>query len=173
MTKEKTPFRFGRANVIRYRGEKEEFIDAFETVLASDYASEGEDLSIIACGPEVPEAMRAAYILKEDFGIETRVINMHTLKPLDEEAIIRAAMDTGVIVTAEEHQVGGFGNRISAVIAQSLDVYQKGKVIMGMIGVKDRFGESGQPWELIKEFEVSGEHIAKMAKELYDVKMKS
>ncbi len=173
VTKEKTPFRFGRANVIRYRGEKEEFIDAFETVLASDYASEGEDLSIIACGPEVPEAMRAAYILKEDFGIETRVINMHTLKPLDEEAIIKAAMDTGVIVTAEEHQVGGFGNRISAVVAQSLDVYQKGKVIMGMIGVKDRFGESGQPWELIKEFEVSGEHIAKMAKELYDVKMKS
>lgn len=170
VTREDTPFVFGKANVVRYRGEKENFIDAFETILASNYTSEGEDLTIVACGPEVPEAMRAAYILKEDFDIETRVVNIHTLKPLDEEAIIRAAIDTGVIVTAEEHQVGGFGNRISAVVSQSLDVYQKGRVVMGMIGVKDRFGESGQPWELIKEFEVSGEHIAKLAKELYDKK---
>ena len=170
VTKEDTPFSFGKANVIRYRGEKENFIDAFQTILASEYTSEGEDLSIIACGPEVPEAMRAAYILKEDFDIETRVINLHTLKPVDEEAIIRAALDTGVIVTAEEHQVGGFGNRISAVVSQSLQVYQKGRVIMGMIGVKDRFGESGQPWELVKEFEVSGEHIAQLAKKLYDKK---
>jgi len=170
VTGEETPFSFGKANVIRYRGEKENFIDAFQTILASEYTSEGEDLSIIACGPEVPEAMRAAYILKEDFDIETRVINLHTLKPVDEEAIIRAALDTGVIVTAEEHQVGGFGNRISAVVSQSLQVYQKGRVIMGMIGVKDRFGESGQPWELVKEFEVSGEHIAQLAKKLYDKK---
>lgn len=170
VTREDTPFSFGKANVVRYRGEKENFIDAFETILASNYTSEGEDLTIVACGPEVPEAMRAAYILKEDFDIETRVVNIHTLKPLDEEAIIRAAIDTGVIVTAEEHQVGGFGNRISAVVSQSLGVYQKGRVVMGMIGVKDRFGESGQPWELIKEFEVSGEHIAKLAKELYDKK---
>jgi transketolase len=137
--------------------------------LASEYKSEGEDLTLIACGPEVPEAMRAAWILKEDFGIETRIINMHTLKPLQKEPIIKAALDTGVIVTAEEHQVGGFGNWIANVVSQALELYKK-PMLFGMVGVKDRFGESGQPWELIKEFEVSAEHIAFKAKELYDIK---
>lgn len=165
-----TPWRFGEANVIRYRGEQDRFIDAFEHKLASEYENENEDLSIIACGPSVPEAMRAAYILKEEFGIETRVINMHTVKPLDENAIIRAAFETGIVVTAEEHQVGGFGNRVAAVIAQAKQLYGK-PVIMAMIGVKDRFGESGAPWELVKEFEVSAEHIASKAKELYDFRL--
>lgn len=167
VTKPETPYVFGKANVIRLREEKENFVDAFETVLASEYKNEDEDLSIIACGPEVPEAMRAAYILKEEFGIETRVVNMHTLKPLDKETIVKAALDTGIIVTAEEHQIGGLGNWVSNVIATAKELYRK-KVIMGMIGVKDRFGESGQPWELMWEFEVSGEHIAQMAKDLYD-----
>lgn len=167
VTREETPFRFGEANIYRYRGERQDFLDAFEIKLASEYESESEDLSIIACGPEVPEALRAAWILKEEFGIEARVINLHTLKPLDEKTIIRAALETGIIVTAEEHQIGGLGNRVSALIAQARELYGK-PVIMGMIGVKDRFGESGQPWELMWEFEVSGEHIAKMAKELYD-----
>lgn len=167
VTKPTTPYVFGKANVIRYRGEKDNFVDAFEIVLASEYKNEKEDLTIIACGPEVPEAMRAAYILKEDFGIETRVVNMHTLKPLDKETIIKAALDTGIIVTAEEHQIGGLGNWVSNVIATSKELFGK-NVIMGMIGVKDRFGESGQPWELMWEFEVSGEHIAQMAKDLYD-----
>lgn len=164
-----TPFKFGEANVIRYRGEKESFADAFETKLSSEYKSENEDLSIIACGPMVPEAMRAAYILKKDFGIESRVINMHTLKPLDKKTIIQAAFDTGIIVTAEEHQVGGFSNWIANVCSQAKELYKK-PFIMGMIGVKDRFGESGYPWELVKEFEVSAEHIAQKAKELYDLK---
>uniref|UniRef100_A0A7C6EAR1 Transketolase n=1 Tax=candidate division WOR-3 bacterium TaxID=2052148 RepID=A0A7C6EAR1_UNCW3 len=167
VTKPETPYVFGKANVIRYRAEQDNFIDAFETVLASEYQNENEDLAIIACGPEVPEAMRAAYILKEDFGIETRVINMHTLKPLDRETIVKAAFDTGIIVTAEEHQIGGLGNWVSNVIATSKELYGR-NIIMGMIGVKDRFGESGQPWELMWEFEVSGEHIAQMAKDLYD-----
>ncbi len=167
VTKPETPYVFGKANVIRLREERDNFVDAFEIVLASEYKNENEDLSIIACGPEVPEAMRAAYILKQEFGIETRVINMHTLKPLDKETIIKAALDTGIIVTAEEHQIGGLGNWVSNVIATAKELYGK-KVIMGMIGVKDRFGESGQPWELMWEFEVSGEHIAQMAKDLYD-----
>jgi transketolase len=171
VTTKDTPFKFGEANVYRYRGEKENFMDAFEIKLSSEYISENEDLTIIACGPEVPEAMRAAWILKEDFGIETRVINMHTLKPLDRETIIKAAQDTGIIVTAEEHQVGGFGNLISAVVSQATELYKK-PTLFGMIGVKDRFGESGAPWELIKEFEVSAEHIAQKAKELYDIKKK-
>jgi transketolase len=169
VTDEDTPFKFGEANIYRYRGENENFKDAFEVKLVSEYTSENEDLTIIACGPEVPEAMRAAWILKEDFGIETRIINMHTLKPLQKEPIIKAALDTGVIVTAEEHQVGGFGNWIANVVVQALELYKK-PMLFGMIGVKDRFGESGQPWELIKEFEVSAEHIAFKAKQLYDIK---
>jgi len=169
ITDDDTPFSFGQANIIRYRGEKEDFSDAFEIKLASDYKSENEDLTIIACGPMVPEAMRAAWILKEDYGTESRIVNMHTLKPLDKKTIIKAASDTGIIVTAEEHQVGGFGNWIANVCSQAKELYKK-PFIMGMIGVKDRFGESGAPWELIKEFEVSAEHIAQKAKELYDLK---
>jgi transketolase len=167
VTTEETPWEFGKANVIRYRGEKDKFLDAFETKLASEYKNENEDLAIVACGPSVPEAMRAAYILKEEFGIETRVVNMHTIKPLDKAATVKAALDTGIVITAEEHQVGGMGNLIAAVIGQARELYGK-SVIMGMIGVKDRFGESGAPWELVKEFEVSAEHIAAKAKELYD-----
>ncbi len=84
VTNEKTPFVFGKANVIRLRGEAANFAEAFETRLAAGYENEREDLSIIACGPMVPEAMRAAYILKRDYGYETRVLNLHTLKPFDE-----------------------------------------------------------------------------------------
>jgi len=172
VTDRKTPFQFGRANVIRLRGEKPKFADAFETVLASEYKNESEDLSIIACGPEVPEAMRAAYILKTEFDLETRVVNMHTVKPLDREAIVRAAADTGIVVTAEEHQIGGFGNWIAAAVSQAEEVYGR-PVLLGMIGVKDRFGESGAPWELVKEFEVSAEHIAAKAKEMHDFAKKN
>jgi transketolase len=167
VTTEATPFVFGKANVIRFRKEGPSFVEAFETKLASEYANEKEDLALVACGPMVPEAMRAAYILKTDFGIESRIVNLHTLKPLDTEAVVQAARDTGIVVTAEEHQVGGMGNLVAAALAQARELYGK-PVLTGMIGVKDRFGESGAPWELVKEFEVSGEHIAKMAKDLYD-----
>jgi transketolase len=163
-----TPWVFGEANIIRLRGDRPKFIDAFETVLASKYVGENEDLTIIACGPSVPEAMRAAYILKKEFGLETRIVNMHTIKPLDQKTIIKAALDTKVIVSAEEHQVGGFGNLVAATIAQAPELFGK-PVIMGMIGVLDRFGESGAPWELVKEFEVSAEHIAAKAKQLSDL----
>ncbi|MFH1440258.1 MAG: transketolase [Candidatus Woesearchaeota archaeon] len=183
-----TPFVFGRANVIRFRGEKPRFADAFEHKLASEYQNEDENLSIIACGPMVPEAMRAAWILKKEYKIEARVINLHTIKPLDNETIERAAKETSIIITAEEHQKGGMGNKIAAVILQSMknkpenydeknrsDLVDKNKhcsknCMMDMIGIDDRFGESGEPWELIKKFKVSGEHIAEKAKRLYDLK---
>ena len=171
VTIDRTPFVFGKANVIRFRKEAENFTDAFETVLASKYENEDEDLSIIACGPMVPEAMRAAYILKKDFRYETRVINLHTLKPLDEETILRAAMETGVVITAEEHQIGALAWRVSGVLTSSEELYGH-PVITGPIGVKDRFGDSGAPWELIKEFEVSAEHIAQKAAELMKLKRK-
>ena len=169
VTNEHTPFHFGKANVIRFREEKPNFADSFTTVLASHYENEEEDLTIIGCGPMVPEAMRAACILKQDFGYETRVLNLHTLKPIDLAAIVRATRETGVIVTAEEHQIGALAWRVSSVITESPDLYGM-PVITGAIGVKDRFGESGAPWELIKEFEVSAEHIAKKALELMQVK---
>jgi transketolase len=169
VTDEKTPFVFGKANVIRLRNESANFVDAFETRLASDYKNESEDLSIIACGPMVPEAMRAACILKRDHGYETRVLNMHTLKPIDAEAVVRAAQDTGVVVTAEEHQIGALAWRVSGLLTESKQLYGK-PLITGAIGVKDRFGDSGSPWELVKEFEVSAEHIAQKAVELMKLK---
>jgi len=169
VTNENTPFVFGRANVIRLRKESPDFIDGFQTLLASGYENEHEDLTIVACGPMVPEAMRAARILRLDFGYETRVLNVHTLKPIDEEAISRAAKETGVIITAEEHQIGALAWRVSHVITSDQEVYGT-PVITGAIGVKDRFGDSGAPWELVKEFEVSAEHIAAKAIELMGIK---
>lgn len=169
---EKTPFVFGKANVIRLRKEGPSFLDGFETVLASGYENEEEDLSIVACGPMVPEAMRAAYILKKELGYETRVLNVHTLKPIDEQAIRRAARETGVVVTAEEHQIGALAWRVSAILTESPQLYGV-PIITGAIGVKDRFGDSGAPWELIKEFEVSAEHIADKAVQLMHVKRSS
>ena len=162
ITTDATPFVIGKANVIRYRGARDRFMDAFETVLASEYKSENEDFAIIACGPMVPEAMRAAYILKEDFGIETRVLNVHTVKPLDHEAIKRAAEETGAVITAEEHQVGGFGNIVASAILSQVTK----SVAFDMIGVQDRFGESGLPWELMQEFGLTGEHLAAKAREV-------
>ena len=169
VTDEKTPFVLGKANVIRLRQPGDAFEKAFETVLETNYEDEGEDLTIIACGPMVPEAMRAAWILRREFGYETRILNLHTLKPIDESAIIWAAKQTGVVLTAEEHQIGALAWRVSNVITSSPALYAH-PVITGAIGVKDRFGDSGAPWELIKEFEVSAEHIAHKAMELVDLK---
>ncbi len=172
VTDENTPFVFGRANAIRLRAEAANFAEAFETRLAADYQNEAEDLSIVAIGPMVPEAMRAAWILKREFGYETRVVNLHTLKPIDAEAIVRAAKETGVVVTAEEHQTGALAWRVSAILTESRELYGL-PVITGAIGVQDRFGDSGAPWELVKELGVSAEHIAHKAAELMAVKKKS
>lgn len=172
VTTPETPYVFGKANAIRFVAEQPRFIDAFETVLASEYEYDDEQVAIIACGPMVPEAMRAAFLLKKDLGVESVVLNMHTLKPLDADAVVRAAAATGVIVTAEEHQVGGLADRISRILTESPSLYQV-PIITGSIGVKDRFGESGAPWELVKEFEVTAEHIAQKAVELMNYKKRS
>lgn len=172
VTTEKTPFKFGEANVVRYRSEQPRFIDAFETMPSGEYQSENEHLTIVACGPMVPEAMRAAYILKKEFDLETRVINMHTVKPLDRAAIVNAARATQVIVTAEEHQIGGLADRVCRIMTEAEELYGM-PIITGSIGVKDRFGESGAPWELIKEFELSAEHIAQKAIRLMELKRRS
>jgi len=162
---EDTPFEFGKANIYRYRREADRFVDGFDVSLSDVYVDEHEALTIVSCGPETAEALRAAYILKSEFGIETRVINMHTVKPLDKAALQRAVRETGAILTAEEHQVGGLGNLVAAVICRESG--QLGKAApFDMIGVEDRFGESGQPWQLSKHFGLTAEHIAYRAKKL-------
>jgi len=166
ISKEDTPFKFGMANVIRYREASDKFIDAFETRIATDYIDENEDICIIACGPMVAEAMRASYILKEEFGIETRILNVHTVKPIDRANVTRAASEIGIILTVEEHQAGGFGNIIAGVIGTGKKY--NSPLIMDIMGVDDRFGESGQPWELLKSFGLTAEHIAVRAKKLLD-----
>jgi transketolase len=161
VTDASTPYKFGVANIIRFREEKPRFIDAFDQVLSTEYEGEGEKLAIIACGPMVPEAMRAAWILKKRNGIETRVINVHTVKPIDEAAIIAAANEIGTIITAEEHQVGGFGNIVAGVAAKRTEHSKPLRIVQ--IGVQDTFGESGMPWELMKLFQLTAEDIAQKA----------
>ena len=166
VTTPETPFKFGVANIIRYRGAKPRFLEAFETVLSTDYKSEGEDVSIVACGPMVPEAMRAAWLLKEEQGIETRIVNVHTVKPLDVAALVRAAEETGLVVTAEEHQVGGFGNIVAGAILANRQNFQL-PLLLDRVGVPDCFGVSGKPWELMQWFGLSAEHIAERVLKLH------
>ncbi|MBU1323010.1 transketolase, partial [Patescibacteria group bacterium] len=127
------------------------------TILGEKYRNEKETVTIISCGPELTEAMRAAWILKQEHNLETRVINLHTIKPLDKATIIKAAKETKLILTAEEHQKGGLGNLVAGVI---LEANLKQTVKFKMIGIEDRFGESGGSWELMKWFGLSAEFIA-------------
>jgi transketolase len=167
VTNTDTPYEYGTANVIRYRAEQPKFADAFDTFLGTRYRNEREQLSIIACGPMVPEAMRAAWILREEYGIETRIVNVHTVKPLDVTTIVRAAEETHIVITAEEHQAGGFGNIIAGAILQNRKDFRQ-PFQLSMVGVADRFGVSGNPWELVQYFGLTAEHIAKRALDLLD-----
>jgi len=115
---------------------------------------EGKDVAIIATGLLVAESLAAAEKLAAE-GIEARVINMHTIKPLDEEVVLKAAKDIGKIVTAEEHSIiGGLGGAVSEVLAES---EENAKVLR--IGVMDVFGESGPAVELIKKYGLDGDGI--------------
>jgi transketolase len=109
--------------------------------------------------------MRAAWLLKEEYGLETRVVNMHTVKPLDVAALAQAADHTRLIVTAEEHQVGGFGNLVAGAILRHRQNYNH-PLLLDMVGINDRFGLSGKPWELVQEFGLSAEHIAERVLQL-------
>jgi len=169
ITSTDTPFRFGEANIFRLRLETDQFRDAFEVKLAGEYANENEQLTIVSCGAEVAEALRAAYILKHEHEIETRVVNMHTVKPLDRKAIVRAARETGAVMTAEEHQIGGLGNPVAGIILEDETVSAR-PVKFAMIGVRDRFGESGRPWQLIRKYGLAAEQIAEKAIELLGIK---
>jgi transketolase len=124
ITTEDTPFELGKAQTFR----------------------DGGDVAIVACGILVYTALIAAEELAKD-GIECRVVNNHTIKPMDAPAIVTAAADCGAVVTVEEHQVaGGMGSRVAEILAEQQPVP------IEFVGVHDRFGQSGSPQELIEEY---------------------
>lgn len=120
----------------------------------------GTDVTIIACGIMTSKAVSAARELEKQ-GIQARVINMSSIKPIDEEAIIKAAKETGAILTCEEHTVnGGLGGAVAEVLAKNYPV------IMSMIGTNDTFGESGTADSLLEKYGLTVDHIIEEAKKL-------
>ena len=123
----------------------------------AQHFSRGKDISIFACGHLVWKAIEAGKILKEK-GIEAEIINIHTIKPLDVEAIVESIKKTGCAVTAEEHNVlGGLGDSIAQVAAKEFPIP------IEMIGTQDTFGESGKPTELLKKYGLDTEFIVAAA----------
>jgi transketolase len=138
MTTEDTPFEIGKALIFR----------------------EGKDVAIIGCGPLLHNALLAAEELAKE-GIEVMVINNHTIKPIDSETIIEAAKKCGAIVTVEDHQImGGMGSAVAEVLAANYPVP------IEFIGMKDKFGESGEPNELIETFEMGKKAIKEAVKKV-------
>jgi len=135
LTDENTPFEIGKAYTVR----------------------EGTDVSIMACGPMVAESLDAAEFLQEK-GVSAEVINMHTIKPIDKDAILTSAAKTGCVVTAEEHQkAGGMGSAIMEVLAQNHPVPVE------MVGIDDTFGESGKPRELMEKYGITSKEVIEQA----------
>ncbi len=121
---------------------------------------QGNDVTIIACGIMVSKAMEAAELLEKE-NVSVRVINMHTIKPIDKDAIVKAAKETKAIVTAEEHNViGGLGSAVSEVVVNT------NPVPMRFVGIKDTFGESGTGDELLEKYGLTSKDIVKAVKEL-------
>ena len=141
-TTEETPFVIGKALTLR----------------------EGKDVALVACGPLVYNALRAAKELGEE-GIDAMVINSHTIKPLDEKAILEAAQKCGAIVTIEEHQVaGGLGGAVAEYLSQAHPT------IIERIGVQNQFGQSGTPKELIEHYGMGVSSIKEAAQKAIKAK---
>ncbi len=163
VTSAKTPFVVGKATLYQYKGEAENMLDAFSCELADSAQVDKADVCLVACGIMVPECLRAAWILDKEFGLKTSVLNYSSIKPFDEQALAKISGKARVVVTAEEHQKGGFGNMVAGRLL-SLGCNAK----FGMIGVEDSFGQSAAPWELMKHYGLTAEFIAQKAKELLD-----
>ncbi len=150
--------RFGRLAVEDVNGEDYKFELGKGVELRA-----GDDAAIIATGLMVQEAIKAHEILKTE-GINARVINIHTIKPIDEEIITKAAKETGAIVTAEEHYImGGLGSAVCEVVCNNAPCAVK------IIGT-DRFGKSGTPAELFEEYGLTADNIVKNVKEAIKLK---
>ncbi len=128
--------------------------------------ADGKDVTIIASGFTVHQALEAKKLLAAD-GIDARVINIHTIKPIDSELIIKCAKETGAIVTAEEHSIiGGLGSAVADVLAESCPV------IIKRVGVEDTYGRSGTVPALLETYGITVENIVKKAKEAFACKSK-
>lgn len=148
--------RFGRLAVPVFNDESSYKFELGKGVLLKD----GSDITIIATGLLVNEAIEAEKVLSEA-GISARIINIHTIKPIDREIIIKAAKETGRIVTCEEHSViGGLGSAVADVVTEEFPVP------VHKIGVNDEFGKSGPAKDLLKEFGLSAENIVATVKKV-------
>jgi transketolase len=145
---------------IRFGREKTPVVTTRDTPFTVGKAiimKKGGDVTLIACGPMVAEALDAADELAKK-EISAEVINLHTIKPIDRDAILESARKTGCVVTAEEHQLyGGMGSAVAEVIVQNLPVPVE------MVGIADTFGESGQPRELMEKYGITGKDIYEKA----------
>lgn len=151
--------RFGRLAVPVIFGEDYQFVPGKAVNMR-----EGKDVAIIATGLLVNEALTAADILKRE-GIHARVINMHTIKPLDKEAVVQAAKECGVVVTAEEHSIiGGLGAAVCEVLAEESPC----RVLR--VGVQDTFGMSGSAVELLSRFGLDAASVAEKARQAVKLK---
>lgn len=149
-----TYLRFGRLAVPIFNDEKTYKFEVGKGITLKD----GKDITIIATGLMVAEAMDAAAALKEQ-GIDARVINIHTIKPIDRDIIVKAAKETGKIITVEEHSViGGLGSAVGDVVLEECPV----PVIK--IGVKDVFGHSGPAKDLLQQYGLCADNIVKVTK---------
>ncbi|MCI5578070.1 MAG: transketolase family protein [Oscillospiraceae bacterium] len=149
-----TYMRFGRLAVPIFNDEKNYKFEVGKGITLKD----GKDITIIATGLMVAEAMEAAAALKEQ-GIDARVINIHTIKPIDRDIIVKAAKETGKIITVEEHSViGGLGSAVGDVVLEECPV----PVIK--IGVKDVFGHSGPAKDLLQQYGLCADNIVKVTK---------
>jgi transketolase len=153
----------GKPSYIRLAREKSPVVTTPRTAFEIGKAltmKKGKDVAIIACGIMVHEALEAAKLLKKE-DINAMVINNHTIKPMDEEAIVAAAKSCGAVVTAEEHQVaGGMGSAVAEILARRLPTP------MEFVGIQDRFGESGSPAELMKVFGLTADGIVTAVKKV-------
>jgi transketolase len=156
------------AAYIRLARDKTAVVTTRETPFSLDRAlvvREGRDLTIIACGPMVYQALMAAEELSSA-GIEAEVVNCAVIKPLDEATILASVRKTGVVVSVEEAQaVGGLGGTIAELLGDHEPLP------LMRVGMQDRFGESGKPAELLEHFGLTGRHIAARAKELLKAKV--
>ena len=150
--------RIGRANApIIYDKDYIESVKLGKGMIVED----GSDVTIIACGTMVDPAIDARKTLFKQ-GINAQVIDMHTIKPLDEKLVIKCARETGAIITAEEHSIiGGLGGAIAEALAENSH-----PVRFRRMGIKDRFCESGEPKDLLEKYGLNEKHIVKNVKDL-------